>query len=43
MRASEDIVISFDVVMFKEDMLELIKANGMTLSLVAVLVDEEEF
>ena len=42
MRASEDIVISFDVVMFKEDVLELIKADGMTLSLVAVLVDKEE-
>ena len=42
MRASEVKEISFDVVMFKEDMSELIKTNGMTLSLVVIFVNEEE-
>ena len=40
---SEEIVISFDVVVREEDVLELIEADGMALSLVAIFVNEEEF
>ena len=41
--AREESAICFDVVMSEEDICELIKADGMALSKVAVLVNEEEF